>query len=231
MNPPRILVVEDDPEMRRFYERFFSQLHPGEFKGTVAAGAAEALAWINEGPPDVVVVDWLLPGISGIELIRALRAHPKTKGLGILMVTGRGDAESAAHCLESGADDHVAKPVDERHLAARLKSILRRRELTRELHEVYRLPGLVLDLEAGHLRIEGRTVRLAPKELDLMALFLSRPNCVLSPELLWERVWDSESDNWRHILLATVSRLRVKLGPRWGPRLECCRRKGYLFAP
>lgn len=231
MTPPRILVVEDDPDMRRFYERFFSELYPGEFSGSVAADAAEALEWIKQGPPDVVVVDWVLPGISGVELIRALRAHPKTRGLGILMVTGRGDPDSAVHCLESGADDHVAKPVDDRVLAARLRSILRRRELTRELHDVYRLPGLVLDPQANLLKIDGRTVRLAPKELDLMLLFLSRPNIVLALEFLWDRVWGYESDNWHHVLLNTVSRLRAKLGSKWGSRLDCYRKKGYVFAP
>ena len=230
MTQQRVLAVEDDRGMRDFYKRFFSGLYPPEFSASVVKNAEEALDVIHANPLDLMIVDWALPGISGLDLIRALRSHPKTQSLGILMVTARAGADDAVDALESGADDYISKPFEDRVLLARLHSLARRREEIRSQHEVYELPGLKLDVLANKLVADGRTVRLAPKEVELLRLLLARPDITHSSGFLWDAVWGYDTDRWEHILTVTISRLRTKLGPKWGPRIVSHRKKGYGFS-
>ena len=229
MERQRVLAVDDDEEMRRFYERFFLALRNEGFTATVVPDAEQALGLLALDPVDIVVLDWSLPGISGAGLAKALRASAKTRSVGILMVTGRSSPAETVLALESGADDHLAKPFDEKVLLARLYSLARRRALTFDSHLASRFPGLELDEEADRLRVDGRRTRLTRKEMDLLKIFLQRPNVRHAHTYLWDAVWGYESDIWDHVLMVTLSSLRKKLGRKWGECLKSYRGQGYAF--
>jgi DNA-binding response OmpR family regulator len=228
MKAQRVLVVDDDAELRAYYARLFERLRP-EWEAVVVGDGEHALDVLQSEPVDLVLLDWRLPGISGVSLAKAMREHPRTRGLPILMVTAKSTGTDEVAALEAGADDHLAKPFDEQVLLARLRSLTRRRlrEFTRE--QAGRFPGLDLDLEAGRLRVDGEPVHLTPKEMDLLAIFLQRPGMIHARAFLWQSLWDYESDLWDHVLVSTISSLRRKLGPKWGARLQAHKGKGYSF--
>jgi len=114
-------------------------------------------------------------------------------------------------------------------LLARLRSLSRRRELAIGQHQASRYPGLDFDLDADLVRVEGRRVHLAPKEMGLLAIFLHRPNILHTHDYLWEALWGYETDRREHSLTAAISSLRRKLGPVWGPRIQSHKTKGYVF--
>ncbi len=231
MRPPQVLVVEDEEEMRRFYGGFFALRHASAFSAEIVPDAESALEALARRPFDLAVLDWTLPGISGASLAKALRADPRTRAMGVLMVTARADAADVVAALDAGADDHLGKPFDERVLLARLRSLGRRRGREDGREVALRFPGLDLDRETGRLRLDGRPVHLKPRELDLLLLLLRRPGVVHPAAYLWEALWGYESDHWEHVLTATLSALRRKLGPSWGPRLRVSRGRGYLLEP
>lgn len=225
----RALIVEDDPEMREFYVRFFERLRDEGFTAVVVEDGERALDILQHEPVDLVLLDWNLPGISGEVLLRALRAHPKTRSIGVLMVTGKCSPAEEIQALDSGADDYLAKPFDEDELLARLRSLSRRRELEIGRHQASRYPGLEFDPDTDLVRVEGRRVNLTPKERGLLRILLRRPNILHTYADLWEALWGYESQSWEHLLVVTVSSLRRKLGTEWGARLKSRNGKGYVF--
>lgn len=225
----RTLVVEDDPEMREIYARLFEWLRPDGFMAIVVEDGERALDVLSKDPVDLVLLDWNLPGISGEAVLRAIRAHPKTRALGVLMVTGKCAPADEIRALDNGADDHLAKPFDERVLLARLKSLTRRRDLEIGRRLESRYPGLSFDQDADLLHVDGLRVHLTPKETGLLQIFLHRPNLLHTHEFLWDSLWGYEAERWEHLLIVTLSSLRRKLGAKWGPRLICHKGKGYAF--
>lgn len=225
----RTLVVEDDPEMRAIYARLFTKLRDEGYTAVIVEDGERALDILRCDPVDLVLLDWNLPGISGEALLRAMRAHPKTRSIGVLMVTGKGSPAEEIQALDSGADDHLAKPFDEKVLLARLRSLRRRRELALSRQKETRYPGLEFDIDADLVSVEGRRVHLTPKELGLLGIFLHRPNILHTHSYLWEALWGYESERWEHVLSVTMSSLRRKLGAEWGARLKCHKGRGYAF--
>lgn len=225
----RVLVVEDDPALRDAYRKFFDEFHGGEFKATLVRDGEQALGVLGHEPIDVIVLDWNLPGISGVDLAKALRAHTKTRSIGIIMVTAKTAVAETVRALEAGADDYLPKPFDWSLLLARLRSLSRRCEYTLGEHLTKSFEGLELDLDADRLKVDGRDVRLTPKEFQLLTIFLSRPGIVHAYAYLWEAAWGYESDGWERTLTVTMSALRKKLGPKWSERLKAHPGRGYLF--
>lgn len=223
------MVVEDDSEMRGYYVRFFERLADSGYSAVVVEDGEKALDVLQREPVDILLLDWNLPGISGEALLRAVRANPMTRSAGVLMVTGRCAPEDEITALDSGADDHLAKPFAENELLARLLSLSRRRDLEIGRHEANRYPGLEFDLDTDLVRIDGRRVRLTSKEMGVLALFLRRPNWVYTNADLWETLWGYESESWEYVLAVTISALRRKLGPDWGGRIQVHKGKGYEF--
>jgi DNA-binding response OmpR family regulator len=225
----RVLVVEDDAEMREAYRRFFVEQHADEFSAVLASDGEQALGVLRHEPADLLVLDWNLPGISGASLAKALRSHALTRSLGILMVTGKSHASETVFALDSGADDYLVKPFDWNVLLARLRSLSRRADLTLERRLTASFPGLQLDLESDRLSVDGETVRLTPKEMELLRVFLTRPGILHPQSFLWESLWGYEADGWDHTLSVTISSLRGKLGKTWGSRLRSHKGRGYSF--
>lgn len=225
----RVLVVEDDAELREAYRRFFEQQHPEEFSSMLVPDGEQALGVVRDGPVDILVLDWSLPGISGASLAKAMRAHATTRAIGILMVTAKSSSAETVFALDSGADDYLVKPFDWSVFLARLRSLARRAEVTLERRMSRRFPGLELDLDADRLVLDGALVRLTRKEMGLLKIFLSRPGVLHGHAYLWEAVWGYEADGWEHTLAVTLSSLRGKLGSKWGARLQSHKGVGYVF--
>lgn len=227
----RTLVVEDDPGMRRYYARLFEELGGAEFTAVIAEDAERALEILRRQAVDLVVLDWTLPGISGETLLRALRASPNTRSLGVLMVTGRCALADEVQALDSGADDHLAKPFDEAVLLARMRSVCRRRDFAAAAPRTRGFPELVYEADSDAVSVQGRRIHLTPKETGLLAIFLRRPDILLTQAFLWDSVWGYESENWEHLLFTAMCSLRRKLGETWGDRIKCHKGRGYAFEP
>ena len=225
----RILVVDDDESVMSFYRRFFDAVHRSEFLAHLTTSPEEALAISKAEPIDAAILDWTMPRMSGLELARAIRADPKTRTVAILMVTVHESNDEICTALAAGADDHLSKPFDDKVFLARLRSLVRRRELTLEEHGTYSLAGLVLDPASNSLTVNGKPVHLTNKELDVLKLFLERPNILHNASFIWDAIWAQERERWRKNLAVTISNLRRKLGKEWRLRLECRRGQGYLL--
>lgn len=225
----RTLIVEDAPGMRDVYARLFARLLDDGFSAVIIPDAEQALDILKREPVDLMILDWNLPGISGEQLLRALRASQHTRSLGILMVTGRRALGDEIQALDAGADDYLVKPFDESELISRLRSLARRCEFDIPRLEAGLYPGLAYDPGAGQLRVGGKLVHLTSKEQGLLAILLRRPNILHSSASLWKTLWGYEYENWESRLVFIVSSLRRKLGGDWGRRIKCHPGKGCAF--
>jgi len=227
---PYVLAVEDDPSVHKLYRLFFDLSHAKDFEWKLATSAEQGLSSLRRRAPDVVLLDWVLPDMSGIELLELVRSHPKLAPIGVIVVTGKKESRDAVQALESGADDYIPKPFELDVLLARIRSLLRRKNVLTVEPETVEGQGLILNLQTGALRAGEKPVAsLYPKEAELLRIFLKRPDIVHSPFFLWESVWGYEADDWRHIVEAKISALRKRLGPKLGERLKSRRGLGYFF--
>lgn len=180
-----VLVVEDEPAIQELIAYNLKQAghHP------LSAGSAEqALKLVQEALPDLVLLDWMLPGLSGIELARRLRADRRTKSVPIIMLTARGDEQDKLAGLDTGADDYITKPFSPRELNARVKAVLRRRapQMTDDLVQV---GDLKLDPTTHRVSAHGEQVHLGPTEFRLLHFLMTHPERVHSRTQLLDQVW------------------------------------------
>jgi DNA-binding response OmpR family regulator len=203
---PRILVVEDERTIADAVE--YALRGDGHDVDTVDDGE-RALAVAEEQPYDLLVLDLMLPGLSGIEVCRRLREE---QSIPILMLTARGSEADRVLGLESGADDYVAKPFSMTELLARVRAILRRRELdaAETRHEV-QVGGLRLDLASHEAAVDGRLVRLTSSELRLLALLAEQPGRVYSRREIVQHLWESEFVGDQRAADLHVSNIRRKI--------------------
>ena len=183
-----ILIVEDEAplaEMLRY------NLEKSGYRTQVAHSGEEALQRIAIEPPDLAVVDWMLPERSGIEVCRSLRAGEDTKRLPIIMLTARGEESDRVLGLEAGADDYVVKPYSPREMVARVNALLRRSDI-RGSATVKEYAGIVMDLEAHRVTRDGNPVHLSPKCFRLLETLIDRPGIVFSRDKLLGRVWGGD---------------------------------------
>ncbi len=226
--PPKILVVDDDAEIRRMIASLLTR----EGWETLEAGNGEELdARLAETPPDLVVLDLMLPGEDGLSICRRLRA---VTAVPILMLTAKGDEMDQVVGLELGADDYVAKPFAPRLLVARLRALLRRAEPRepRTTGRRYAFERFVIDVDARMLADEtGASVTLTAAEFDLLTCFVLHPRRVLSRDQILDWTHGRASDPYDRTVDITVSRLRKKLDQHSpGNRLiSTVRNGGYLL--
>ena len=225
--PWRVLVVDDSPSTRALVRR---ALERDGMEVREAASGGGALAMVEADPPDIVLLDIRLPDLDGREVLARLR---QTSGLPVILLTGETAEADRVSGLDAGADDYVVKPFSVNELAARVRATLRR---TRPglLVSTLSFDGLVLDLDAREVRLDGEPVALTAKELDLLAMLASAPGRVFSRAELLARVWGSR-DDWQDPATVTehVHRLRQKIeaDPRRPRRLVTARGAGYRFDP
>ena len=203
----RILIVEDEEPLTLLL-RYNLEAEGYEVE-TVARGD-EADTRLREAAPDLVVLDWMLPGLSGIELCRRLRARPETKTLPIIMLTARGEESERVRGLATGADDYIVKPFSVPELIARVRALLRRASPER-VADVLTHGDIELDRDNKRVSRAGREVELGPTEFRLLEFLMERPGRVFSREQLLNGVWGSEVYIDERTVDVHVGRLRKAL--------------------
>lgn len=226
----RILVVEDEPAIRELVA--VNLRHAGHAVDTVesAEAALEALAGTT---PDLVVLDWMLPGRSGIDLARALRADARTRSIALILLTARAHEGDKLTGFDVGADDYVTKPFSPRELAARVQAVLRRsapREATEE--QPIEHAGLRLEPAAVRVSAGGERIALSPTEFRLLHYLMRHPDRVLTRAQLLDGVWGDDVYIEERTVDAHVRRLRLALAPTGHDQsIETVRGEGYRFLP
>jgi two-component system phosphate regulon response regulator PhoB len=210
MTADRVLVVDDEEDIRELLD---FNLREAGFEVTAVATGNDGLAAAAKIQPAVVVLDLMLPDISGTEVCRRLRADPELADAAVLMLTARGDEYDRVLGFEVGADDYVVKPFSLKELAARCKVALRRAEGGGEAQQGYRDENFEVDFEGYIVRFRGEEVRLTLKEFELFRYMVERPGRVVTRERLMERVWGFDTDVDVRSIDAHIRRLRAKLGP------------------
>ncbi len=206
---PSALVVEDEPAI---LELISVHLRDAGYEVRGAADAEQAQALIRESLPDIVLLDWMLPGQSGLALAKQLRAEMRTRELPIIMVTARSDEADKIAGLEAWVDDYVTKPFSPRELRARIKAVLRRRA-PEAAQEALSAGKLKLDPIAHRVTVDDREVPLGPTEFRLLQFLLARPERVHSRAQLLDQVWGDHVYIEERTVDVHIRRLRRALEP------------------
>ena len=227
MADTRILVVEDEQPIR---DLIAFGLRRAGCDVALAEHSQAALASIGDRRPDIVLVDWMLPDMSGLELVRVLRRDANTRDIPVVMLTARGEEADKVAGLESGADDYVTKPFSARELIARIQAVLRRSAPVGESERVD-VAGLSLD-QAGHRVTAGdKAVALGPTEYRLLAFLMTHPDRVYSRSQLLDRVWGGNVYVEERTVDVHIRRLRKSLEPSGYDRfVQTVRGAGYRFS-
>jgi len=230
--PSTILVVEDEPAIQ---ELIAVNLSFAGHKVLRAADADQATTLVRAELPDLILLDWMLPGMSGVQFARKLRADERTRDVPVIMLTARSTETDKVDGLEAGADDYVTKPFSPKELMARIKAVLRRRapQLT---DDVVDIGGLQLD-PATH-RLSGaqpdgarRTLEIGPTEFRLLHFFMTHPERVYSRAQLLDQVWGDHVFLEERTVDVHIRRLRNALSPSGHePLVETVRGSGYRFS-
>jgi two-component system phosphate regulon response regulator PhoB len=207
MMKPRILITEDEGALVAMLRY---NLEKEGYRVDEAADGGEALLKVAEAPPDLILLDWMLPSLSGIEVCRQLRRNPATRNIPIIMLTARGEEGDRVRGLDAGADDYVAKPFSPSELIARIRAVLRRiRPALAE--EMLTCGDIVMDLAAHKVTRNGREIHLGPTEFRLLRFFLEHPGRVLSRDQLLDSVWGNDVYVEQRTVDVHIRRLRKAL--------------------
>jgi DNA-binding response OmpR family regulator len=225
----RVLVVDDEPTVREVVAGYLRR--DGHIVSEAADGPT-ALALLASEPPDLVVLDMMLPGVNGLDILRSIR---QTGDMPVIMLTARAEESDRVAGLELGADDYVVKPFSPRELAARVNGVLRRAApKTSPVADLLEFEGLAIDSRSREVRRDGELVELTPKEFDVLAHLAASPRRVFSRADLLRDVWQSSPD-WQDSATVTVHvrRIRNKIetdpeNPRW---ITTIWGVGYRFEP
>ena len=222
-----ILVVEDEPAIQ---ELIRVNLEDAGFSVRAAEDAETAYEQIRSALPDLVLLDWMLPGQSGLALARSLRGDARTRELPIIMVTARGDETDRVAGLEAWVDDCVTKPFSPRELKARIKSVLRRRS-PEAAQEQLSVGPLALDPTTHRVTVRGEPVQVGPTEFRLLKFLMARPERVHSRTQLLDKVWGDHVYIEERTVDVHIRRLRLALEPRGcAGMIETVRGSGYRLA-
>jgi phosphate regulon transcriptional regulator PhoB len=220
----RVLIVEDEPDIRSLLA---FHLEREGYLLTVARNGEEAIRAAHASPPDLVLLDLMLPEMDGLEVCRRLRRDPATQAVPIVMLTARGDEVDRVLGLELGADDYVVKPFSPRELVARIRAVLRRTRPAPDTAPIT-VGRLSIDPAAHTVAVDGAPVTLTRREFDLLRALMEAKGRVLSREFLLDHVWGytAAEDIESRTVDVHVRRLRQKLGAE-GPRIGTVTGVGY----
>ena len=223
-----ILVIEDEPAIQELISYNLKQAGHQALK---ADNAEQALNLVQNALPDLILLDWMLPGISGVEFARRLRSDKRTKAIPIIMLTARSEEQDKLTGLETGADDYITKPFSPRELNARVKAVLRRRapQMTDDLVQV---GGLRLDPASHRVTGNSTQVDLGPTEFRLLHFLMTHPERVHSRTQLLDQVWGDHVFVEERTVDVHIRRLRKALEPTELDRLiQTVRGTGYRLSP
>lgn len=219
---PRVLVVEDEPAIA---ELVAVNLRHNGFQPIWAADGDAAQRELDAVLPDVILLDWMLPGHSGLQLAKKWRASARTKAIPILMITARGDEPDKIAGLDAGADDYITKPFSTQELLARIRAVLRRRA-PETMNDSVTVGALVLDAATHRISFESEELKLGPTEFKLLHYLMKHVERVHSRGQLLDKVWGDHVFIEERTVDVHVKRLREALGPA-GSLVETVRGAGY----
>jgi two-component system, OmpR family, phosphate regulon response regulator PhoB len=226
MAAPQVLLVEDEPAQR---EVLAYNLQAEGFVVRQARDGEEVLMLVAEEAPDLILLDWMMPHVSGLEVCRRLKMRPETRGIPVIMLSARSEEVDKVRGLEMGADDYVIKPYSVVELMARLKAHLRRARPS-SVGVVLEWGGISLDPETHRVTRDGKALKLGPTEFRLLTTFLERPGRVFSREQLLDRVWGRDLDVDTRTVDVHIGRLRKALSAQGGEDvLRTVRGAGYAL--
>jgi phosphate regulon transcriptional regulator PhoB len=225
-----ILVVEDEPDIRKLVQYNLAQ---ERFKVLEAEDGEQAVKILQREKPNLIILDLMLPGLSGLELCKILRERPETAQLPILMLTAKAGEADKVVGLEMGADDYLTKPFSPREMVARVRAILRRSEASvkTEATPLYARGTLQIDFSTYEVFVRGKPVKLTLKEFELLRFLVQNPSRVLSRDQLLDRVWGGETFVTPRTVDVHIRRLRKAIekddrNPQW---ILTLRGVGYKF--
>jgi len=227
MTTANILLVEDEPAIQELLA--FNVAQCG-FRAIQAYDVPNALAEINRALPDLILLDWMLPGTSGVELARRLRTEQRTRDIPIIMLTARSDERDKIFGLEAGADDYITKPFSPRELMARIRAVLRRRA-PQMSDETVRAGGVELSPTTHRVSADGVNIELGPTEFRLLHFFMTHAERVYSRAQLLDQVWGDHVFVEERTVDVHIRRLRQALEPAGAHALvQTVRGSGYRFS-
>ncbi|WP_305909497.1 phosphate regulon transcriptional regulator PhoB [Methylomarinum sp. Ch1-1] len=227
MSKLKVLVVEDEEAIR---EMLVMALEQSDLQVTAVESAEQALRALAENLPDLLLLDWMLPGISGVELARRLKKDDSYKEIPIILLTARGEEEDKVRGLEIGADDYMTKPFSPKELIARIKAVMRRSGKSGESRQIA-VGDLILDTEQHRLMIDGQALDVSPTEFRLMHFFMLNPDKVYSRTQLLDQVWGRSVYIEERTVDVHIRRLR-KILAQYGREdlVQTVRGFGYRFS-
>ena len=231
MQSVKILIVDDETAIR---DMIRMGLEMADFECFEAEDIAEAYALAHDHSPDLILLDWMLPGGSGIELLRRLKRDDLTANIPVIMLTAKATEDNKIQGLETGADDYIAKPFAPRELAARIKAVLRRAEPHKGA-EVIETGGVKLDLGSHRVTIEDNSVDMGPTEFKLLNFFMTHQDRVYSRTQLLDQVWGNNVYIEERTIDVHIRRLRKALQSAstkqdYGQLVQTVRGAGYRFS-
>ncbi|ABX37542.1 MULTISPECIES: phosphate regulon transcriptional regulator PhoB [Delftia] len=222
---PMVLIVEDEPAIA---ELIAVNLRHNGFQPVWAEDGVTAQRELDAVLPDVILLDWMLPGASGLSLARKWRADSRTKAVPILMLTARGDEPDKVAGLDAGADDYITKPFSTQELLARIRAVLRRRA-PEQIQDKVNIGELVLDAAAHRVSWQGDMIKVGPTEFKLLHYLMKHPERVHSRAQLLDKVWGDHVFIEERTVDVHVKRLREALGMA-GALIETVRGAGYRLS-
>lgn len=226
MTAKTILIVDDEAPIR---EMIALALEMADYCVLEADSAQTAHSLIVDHQPDLILLDWMMPGTSGIELARRLKRDPVTAELPIIMLTAKGEEDNRVQGLEAGADDYIAKPFSPRELMARLKAVLRR-TTPHGVDETVEVNGLLLDPVSHRVSSNDKTLELGPTEYRLLQFFMTHQERVYTRSQLLDQVWGGNVYVEERTVDVHIRRLRKALGEPHQQLIQTVRGTGYRFS-
>jgi DNA-binding response OmpR family regulator len=221
----RILVVDDEADITALVAYHLAK---AGFRVSTAANGPDALKAAREERPDIVILDLMLPGISGYDVLAEMRKRDETREVGVILLTARREEADRIRGLSLGADDYLTKPFDFDELLARIEALVRRSHKFAPDSNVLQVADLVLDRELLEVRRGGDTIKLTAKELAILELLMSAPGRVFSRTRILNQVWGYSEDPLTNVVDVYIARLRRKIDtPGREPLLETVRGHGY----
>jgi len=228
MSEKTVLIVEDEPAIREMVS--FALARAG-FQVDEAVDGIQAQERMASRLPDMILLDWMLPGVSGIELARRFKRDEYTREVPIIMLTARGEEDDRVGGLDAGVDDYVTKPFSPRELVARIKAVMRRSVPENE-DEPIQVEGLSLDPGSHRVSVDGQALEMGPTEFRLLHFFMTHPERVYSRSQLLDRVWGRNTYVEERTVDVHILRLRKALNPSGYDRhVQTVRGAGYRFSP
>ena len=225
--PANILIVEDESSI---LELISLNIHQAGFNPIRAINAEYANNIVKETIPDLIVLDWMLPGMDGIEFAKRLRANSETKSIPIIMLTAKADEENKIKGLNVGADDYLTKPFSPRELIARIKALLRRRS-PELINEPIIIDALVLDPGSHKVQVDNKKINIGPTEFKLLHFLMKNSDRVYSRNQILDKIWGNKSVIDDRTVDVHIKRLRAALkNSHYDRMIQTVRGSGYRFS-